>query len=115
MEEKKLREEIKQIERSLSESGSLGISREKTGTVSPEGEEAQAEPQERVVVKAILITDEMKSALIISGNKKIWVHENDQFDGWKIKQIKKDRVLLLRAGKTYVFFYDRPSSIIIEG
>lgn len=104
LEEKKLRQEIKELEKSI-RGGSNAPEKE---TELKSGEKEVSEFQERVLVKAILITDDEKSALIISGGKKSWVHEGEEFDGWEIKEIKRDSVVLLRAGKIYVFFYDRP-------
>jgi hypothetical protein len=65
-------------------------------------------------VKAILITDDEKSALIISGENGSWVHEGEEFDGWEVREIKTNSVVLWREGKTYVFFYDR-STFMEEG
>ncbi len=114
LEEKKLRQEIRELEKSIS--GAAGTSTLKAETeVGSAGEKkGGAGSQERVLVKAILISDDEKSALIVSAGKRAWVHEGEEFDGWEIKEIKKDSVVLLRAGKTYVFFYDR-SSITREG
>jgi hypothetical protein len=102
LEEKKLRQEIKELQKSMKRSAgeeNRAFAAEKKGEVKP---------QEKVLVKAILITDDEKSALIIFGDQKTWVHEGEEFDGWEIKEITKDSVVLLRAGKTFVFFCDRP-------
>jgi type IV pilus biogenesis protein PilP len=109
LEEKKLRQEIKKIERSLSESDQAGLSGREAEVLSPGGKKGDAEPQEkRVLVKAILITDEERSALLVSGNKKTWVQVGEFFDGWRIKEIRGESVVLSRGGKTFVLFYDRP-------
>lgn len=107
LEEKKLRQEIKELEKSISGTAGTSTSGTETEIGATDGKKGKAESQKKVLVKAILITDDEKSALIVSGNKKSWVHEGEEFDGWEIKEIKKDSVVLLRAGKTYVFFYDR--------
>jgi type IV pilus biogenesis protein PilP len=107
LEEKKLRQEIKELEKSISGTAATSTPRAETEIGATGGKKGKAESQKRVLVKAILITDDEKSALIVSGNRKSWVHEGEEFDGWEIKEIKKDSVVLLRAGKTYVFFYDR--------
>lgn len=103
LEEKKLKLEIKELETSMHSPGGVIQETELRSTETEKGS-----PQSTVVVKAILITDEEKSALIVSGSNKSWVHEGEQFDGWSIKHIERDRVVLTRAGRTYVFFYDRP-------
>ncbi|TET68723.1 MAG: hypothetical protein E3J45_02790 [Candidatus Zixiibacteriota bacterium] len=106
LEEKRLKQEIKELEGEIGEA-----------TTTPEGDgglrsairaEASRSSTETVLVKAILITDNEKKALIASGSKSCWVHEGEEFDGWEIKEIKKDSVVLHRGGKTCVFFYDRP-------
>lgn len=103
LEEKKLRQEIKELEKFIR----VGTSTPEKGTEVVSGSKGSSESHKKVLVRAILISDEEKSALIVSGSKKTWVHEGEEFDGWQIKKIKKDRVVLLRAGKTCVFFYDR--------
>jgi hypothetical protein len=114
LEEKKLRQEIKEIEKSIH--GTAGTNKPGAETeIGSVGEkEGEAKSQKTVRVKAILIVDGEKSALIVSGNKDSWVHEGEEFDGWGIKEIKKESVVLLKEGKTFVFFYDRPS-IFREG
>lgn len=114
LEEKKLRQEIKELEKSISGAAGTSPPGAETEIGSTGEKKGKAKSQKRVLVKAILITDDEKSALIVSGSKKTWVHEGEEFDGWEIKEIKKDSVVLLRAGKTFVFFYDRPI-IIMEG
>ncbi len=102
LEERKLKQEISEIEKSINGG---------KGTREPElvvGEKGAVESKEKAaVVKAILITDNERSALIVSGGMKSWVHEGEEFDGWTIKQINSESVVVLRAGKTYVFYYDR--------
>ena len=115
LEEKKLRQEIKVLVKSIK--GTAGTSTpEAAGEIVSTGrKKEEVKSRKRVLVKAILIGDDQRSAFIVSGGQKAWVHEGEEFDGWKIKEIRKDSVVLLRAGKTYVFFYDRPSSVTIEG
>jgi len=103
LEEKQLRKEIKELEKSMSSGTSAPGKEIELGSQ----EKGSSQSQKRVLVKAILITDEEKSALIVSGYKKSWVYEGEEFDGWEVKQIRKDGVVLSRSGKTYVFFYDR--------
>jgi hypothetical protein len=114
LEEKKLRQEIKEIEKSISGTAGTSTPGAETGIGSVGGKEGEVRSQKTVRVKAILIVDDEKSALIVSGDKNSWVHEGEEFDGWEIKEIKKESVVLLREGKTFVFFYDRPS-IVREG
>jgi hypothetical protein len=101
LEEKKLRQEMKELDKSMHPPGS------KKEVELGSKEKVKGQSQKGVLVKAILTSDDEKSALIVSGSKKSWIHEGEEFDGWSVKQIKKDRVVLIRAGKTYVFFYDR--------
>lgn len=114
LEEKKLRREIKEIERSIAESERIGTPGKEAEVLSSDGKGGEAESQKCVLVKAIMITDEEKSALLVSGNKKSWVHQGEHFNGWEIKEIRKESVVLLKEGKTFVFFYDRPN-IVKEG
>jgi type IV pilus biogenesis protein PilP len=109
LEEKKLRQEIKELEKSISGAAVTSTPEAETEIGSTHGEKGEARSENMVLVKAILITDDEKSALIVSGGKETWVHEGEEFDGWEIKEITKDSVVFLRAGKTFVFFYDRPS------
>ncbi len=114
LEEKKLRKEIKEIERSLAEGERAGRVGSEPETPTRQEEKGQAESQDRLLVKAILISDSRKAALLVSGNRKAWVHEGEQFDGWQIKEIREESVVVWRKGKTFVFFYDRPA-IFKEG
>ncbi|MGB2769933.1 MAG: hypothetical protein WBC88_09440 [Candidatus Zixiibacteriota bacterium] len=114
LEEKKLRQEIREIERSLTGGDQSGALESEEATASLLGTNEEAGSQERVLVKAILITDEEKSALLVYGDTKSWVHQGDRFDVWEIKEIRKESVVLLKDGKSFVFFYDRPG-IIREG
>ncbi len=108
LEEKKLRQEISEIERSLNKRADVGSHGEEVEVKSAGGKKGEAKHQKWVQIKAILITDDEKSALIFSGGKKSWVHQGEEFDGWEIKEIRKKSVVLLKEGKTFVFFYDRP-------
>ena len=115
LEEKKLRQEIKELEKSMKGTAGSSASQGERGILSTGGKRAEIKSQKSVLVKAILIEDDQRSAFIVSGGQKAWVHEGEEFDGWEIKEIKKDRVVVLRTGKIHVFFYDRPSSVTIEG
>jgi hypothetical protein len=108
LEEKKLRQEIMEIERSMAEGNQLSASVGKGGLLPLNENKGEVKSQESVLVKAIMITDEEKSALLVFKDKGIWVHEGEHFDGWEIKEIRKESVVLLREGKAFVFFYDRP-------
>jgi hypothetical protein len=109
LEEKKLRKEIKEIEEALVRSGRSGSPSKEEGILSSEVDKGEAKPENQgVLVKAIMITDEKRSALLVSGNKKSWVHQGEYFDGWQVKEIRKENVVLSKAGKAVVFFYDRP-------
>jgi len=109
LEERKLKQEIKELEKSI-HSGSDTMKEVELGSKG----KATGQSPKRVVVQAILISDDEKSALIVSGNKKSWVHQGEEFDGWKIMEIRKDSVVLFRGGKTFVFFYGR-SGVTKEG
>ena len=100
LEEKKLRQEIREIEKSMAESDRTGTSGNEVETISSNGKREETKSQKWVQIKAILI--------IVSGGKKSWVHEGEQFDGWEIKEIREESVVLFKEGKTSVFFYDRP-------
>jgi hypothetical protein len=114
LEEKKLRQEIKDLESQMPGTVVAGTPGKAAGAESTGGEKGEAESLKMVLVKAIMITDDEKSALIFSGDKESWVQEGEEFDGWEVKEIKTDRVVFLRNGKTYVFFYDR-STFTEEG
>jgi hypothetical protein len=107
LEEKKLRQEIKDLESQMPGTVVAGTPGKVAEAESAGGVKAEAESPQLVSVRAILITDDEKSALIVSGENGSWVHEGEEFDGWRVKEIKTDRVVFLRNGKTYVFFYDR--------
>jgi septal ring factor EnvC (AmiA/AmiB activator) len=102
LEEKKLRQEIKDIEKSIYPGTEIPGKEIELGS-----KEIKTDTQEKVQVMAILISEDDKSALLLSQGKKSWVHEGEEFDGWRIKEIRKDSVVLLKEGKTYIFYYDR--------
>jgi len=108
LEEKKLRQEIREIERSLTGGDRSGALESEVATTPSLGTGEEAGSQKHVLVRAILITDEEKSALLVYGEKRTWVNEGDRFDVWEIKEIRKESVVLLKDGKSFVFFYDRP-------
>jgi hypothetical protein len=107
LEEKKLRQEIKDLESQMPGTVVAGTPGKVAGAESTAGEEGEVKSHKVVLVKAILITDDEKSALIVSGENGSWVHEGEEFDGWEVRKIKTDSVVLWRGGKTYVFFYGR--------
>jgi len=114
LEEKKLKQEIKDLESQMPGTVVTGTPGKIAEAESAGGVKAEAESPKVVLVKAILITDDEKSALIVSGENGSWVHEGEEFDGWEVREIKTDSVVLWREGKTYVFFYDR-STFTKEG
>ena len=114
LEEKKLRQEIRDIEMSISGS-SVPTSPNQKAQTEITGESAEEGDAELgVMVKGILFSDEAKSALLISKNRKNWVHEGESFEGWEIIQIYRDRVMLSKAGRDSIFFCDR-SDVIKKG
>jgi len=108
LEEKKLRQEIKEIEKSMAQGDQTGTHGNEIVVTSSDGKKGEAKSPKWVQIKAILITDDGMTALIVSGGKKSWVHEGEEFDGWEIKEIREESVVLFKEGKTSVFFYDRP-------
>ena len=108
LEEKKLRQEIWEIEMSLTGGDRSAALESEVATTPSLGTGEEAGSERYVLVRAILITDEEKSALLVCGEKRTWVNEGDRFDVWEIKEIRKESVVLLRDGKSFVFFYDRP-------
>jgi type IV pilus biogenesis protein PilP len=110
LEEKKLRQQIKEIEMSIAKADRTASPGSEVRVLSPEGKQSQPKAKEkRLVVKAIMITDEEESALVVSGNRKSWVHQGEYFDGWEVKEIRGQSVVFRKGGKTFVFFYDRPA------
>ncbi len=102
LEEKQLRHEIRELEKSI------GAGSEMPGKeIDPGSKEKATLSRRKIEVLAILISEDDKSALLAYQGIKGWVHEGEEFDGWSIKEIRKDSVVLLKEGKTYVFFYDR--------
>jgi hypothetical protein len=108
LEEKKLRKEIREIEKSLAASGETESGENKLEVSPAPGKPEAQEDKDWVLVKAILITDEDRSALLFSGKHKSWVHEGEFFWGWEVQMINQDNVILLKSGRRFVFFYDRP-------
>lgn len=104
LEERKLKQEIKEIEKSLTGQESSGS---EVAVISSSDSNPGSKSGDGLLVKAILITDEKRSALLVSGDKRTWVHEGEYFDGWKVKEIREESVVVLKKGKTFVFFYDR--------
>jgi type IV pilus biogenesis protein PilP len=110
LEEKKLRQQIKEIEMSIAKADRTASPGSEVRVLSPEGKQKESKTkEERLVVKAIMITDEEESALVVSGSRKSWVHEGEYFDGWEVKEIRDQSVVFRKGGKTFVFFYDRPA------
>jgi type IV pilus biogenesis protein PilP len=108
LEEKKLKQEIKEIEQSLAQDQTPEEAGGETALLpSPQAGE-KTEAGDGLVVKAILASDDQRSALLVSGGKSAWVHQGERFDGWEIKEIREQSVVVLKKGRTFVFFYDRP-------
>lgn len=107
LEEKKLRMEIRDIEKSLYESPQTPTDGQESQNNSAGEADQELGTKDTVIVKGILFTEEEKSVLLISENGKSWVHEGEYFGGWEIKQIFQDCVVLSKAGKNYIYFYDR--------
>ncbi len=114
LEEKKLKQEIKEIERSLTQNEGSGTSGSEMAIISSGETKTEGQSHHGLLVKAILMTDEGRSALVVSGDKRTWVHEGEHFDGWQIKEIRGESVVVLKKGRTFVLFYDRPA-VGLEG
>ncbi|MGB8657576.1 MAG: hypothetical protein WCE90_07290 [Candidatus Zixiibacteriota bacterium] len=108
LEEKKLRQEIGDLESSMKETPRMVTAPEEKEPDSTGANEAKTQPPKTVSVLAILITDDEKSALLVSGERKTWVHQGEEFDGWEVKEIREESVVLFREGKTFLLYYDRP-------
>ncbi len=114
LEERKLKQEIKELEKTIGEVVQPVIpsqESESRDTGSEEGEAVNAEISRPITVQAILLTDEEKSALLVSGDRKQWVYEGEEFDGWMVKEIRADSVVLSKSGKTCVFYHDHSSVV----
>jgi flagellar basal body-associated protein FliL len=109
LEEKKLKQEIKEIEKSLTQDQDADRSGSEVAILPPGETQTESKSKTGLLVKAILITDESRSALLVFGDRRTWVHEGEHFDGWEISQIREESVVVLKKGKKYVFFYDRPA------
>ena len=109
LEEKKLRQEIREIEKSLTEGEQPGMGEGEAKMFPSPLQNEGAGSEKTVLVKAILIADDQRSALLVSGSKKTWVHQGERFDGWEIIEIREESVVAWKRGKTFVFFYDRPA------
>ena len=60
---------------------------------------------DKIVVKAILITENRKSALLYLSDKKGWVEVGRLFEGWLVSEIEADKVVLTRDGKSQILGY----------
>jgi hypothetical protein len=58
-----------------------------------------------IIVKAILIAENNRTALLYLSSKKAWVKVGDLFEGWVISKISSDRVVLTRDGKNQILGY----------
>jgi len=66
---------------------------------------AQVKGQDKITVKAILISDVKRSALLYMANKKAWVKVGDLFEGWLVSEINSDKVVLTRDGRDLILGY----------
>ncbi len=64
----------------------------------------KSEPK-KITVKAILISEDGKTALLYWGSKKAWVKEGELFEGWLISEIGKDKVILTKEGVSQILSY----------
>jgi type II secretory pathway component PulC len=96
LEQEKLKEELAKMKK--------GFSPAPVFTSKPVSN-TQVKSQDKITVKAILISDVKKSALLYMANKKAWVKVGDLFEGWLISEINSDRVVLTRDGRDLVLGY----------
>ncbi|HVP37130.1 MAG TPA: hypothetical protein VMT04_09070 [Terriglobales bacterium] len=58
-----------------------------------------------ILVKAILIAENNRTALLYLSSKKAWVKEGDIFEGWLVSQISSERVVLTKGGRNQILGY----------
>ena len=96
LEQQKLKEELAKLGKNYVPAPVSGF--------RPESYTKKSEPQ-KITVKAILISEDGKTALLYWGSKKAWVKEGEIFEGWVISEIGKDKVILTREGISQILSY----------
>ena len=96
LEQEKLKEELAKMKKGFSPAP-VFTSRPVSNT--------QVKSQDKITVKAILISDVKRSALLYMANKKAWVKVGDLFEGWLVSEINSDKVVLTRDGRDLILGY----------
>jgi type IV pilus biogenesis protein PilP len=108
LEEKQLRMEIAEIEKSLAQADQIQTPEAGQTAALPGLERESIQPEERIQVKAILTTDERRIALLMYKGQKAWICPGESLGAWKVERITDNYVVLSKEGVTSVFFYHRP-------
>lgn len=98
LEQERLKDELAKLGRSYAPAPVSG-SRSESYTNAK-----KSEPK-KITVKAILISEDGKTALLYWGSKKAWVKEGELFEGWLISEIGEDRVILTKEGASQILSY----------
>jgi hypothetical protein len=96
LEQEKLKEELAKLGRNYVPAPVSGS--------RPESYTKKSEPK-KITVKAILISEDGKTALLYWGSKKAWVKEGELFGGWVVSEIGKDKVILTKEGISQILSY----------
>ncbi|MDH4222690.1 MAG: hypothetical protein OEV55_04020 [candidate division Zixibacteria bacterium] len=96
LEQEKLRDELAKL--------SKGYTPAPVSGSKPEIYSKKSEPK-TITVKAILISEDGKTALLYWGSKKAWVKEGEHFEGWTVSEIGKSKVILTKEGISHVLSY----------
>ena len=96
LEQEKLKEELAKMKKGFSPAP-VFTSRPVSNT--------QVKSQDKITVKAILISDVKRSALLYMASKKAWVKVGDLFEGWIVSEINSDKVVLTRDGRDLILGY----------
>lgn len=96
LEQEKLKEELAKLKKNYTP--------EPVFSSKPESLPQKSEPK-KITVKAILISEEGKTALLYFGSRKAWVNEGGLFEGWVVSEIGKDKVVLTKEGRSQILSY----------
>lgn len=96
LEQERLKEELAKLTKSYTP--------EPIFSSKPESYTKKSEPK-KITVKAILISEKGKTALLYFGSRKAWVKKDDLFEGWVVSEIENDKVVLTKEGKNQILSY----------
>jgi hypothetical protein len=96
LEQEKLKDELAKLNKSYTPAPVFGSKQESYPKKS--------EPK-KITVKAILISEDSKTALLYLGSRKAWVKEGELFEGWVVSEIGKDKVVLTKEGISQILSY----------